>query len=149
LVSGRQPAGAAEAGGVTTAAGVVAAGLDGVGVDGAGFAGTGFVGTGVVGTGVGGGAGARGAAEVVSVLTGCVFCTAAAACVVRGPGAPVAVAEAVVVLPAVVPLPGDECDPPRFAATTTMISPTKASNPVSALCRAGQDCPRRGGCGGR
>jgi len=72
-------------------------------------------------------------AEVVCVLFGCVFRTAAAAWVACWLGAPAAVAEAVVVMPAVVPLPGEECDPPEFAATMTMISATKARNPVSAL----------------
>jgi hypothetical protein len=46
-----------------------------------------------------------------------------------------AVAEAVVVRPTVVPLPGEEGDPPEFAATMMMmmISATKARHPVSAL----------------
>jgi hypothetical protein len=57
-------------------------------------------------------------------------------------GDPLAVAEAVVVRPVVLP---DECDPPEFAATMMMISATNASSPVSALWRAGQDLPRRGG----
>jgi hypothetical protein len=131
LVSGWQPAGAAEGGGAATAARVVGAAAC------------------VVGAGVGGAAGARDAAEVVRVLVGCVLCTAAAGCVAVAVceacwlGDPLAVAEAVVVRPAVLP---DECDPPEFAATTMMISATKASNPVSALWRAGHDLPRRGGC---
>jgi hypothetical protein len=57
----------------------------------------------------------------------------------------VAVAEAVVVMPAATPLPGDEGDLPAFAATTMTISATRARSPVSALWRAGQDLPRRGG----
>jgi hypothetical protein len=63
-------------------------------------------------------------------------------------GAAAAVADAVVVMPAVAPLPGEEGDPPEFAATMTMINATKARNPVSALCRAGQDLPRCGRCRG-
>jgi len=59
---------------------------------------------------------------------------------------PVAVAEAVVARPAVVRLPGDEGDPPEFAAAMMMTRATRARNPVSALWRAGQDLPR---CGGR
>jgi hypothetical protein len=88
-------------------------------------------------------------AEVICVLFGCVFC-AAAARVAWWLGAPEAVAEAVVVIPAVVPLPGEEGDPLEFAATMMMISATKARNPVSALWRAAQDLPRCVGCrGGR
>jgi hypothetical protein len=133
LVSGWQPAGAAEGGGAATAACVVGAAA-----------------ACVAGAGVGGaaGGGACDAAEVVRVLVGCVLCAAAArvavaVCAACWLGDPLAVAEAGVVSPAVVP---DECDPPEFAATTMMISATKASSPVSALCRAGQDLPRRGGC---
>jgi len=85
-------------------------------------------------------------AEVVCVFFGCVFRTAAAACVACWLGDPVAVAEAVFVIPAGVPLPCEDGDPPEFAATMTMISATKATNPVSALWRAGQDSPRCGGC---
>jgi hypothetical protein len=59
----------------------------------------------------------------------------------------VAVAEAAVVRPAVVPLPGDEAGLPEFAATAMMMTrATKARSAVSALWRAGQDLPR-GGCG--
>jgi hypothetical protein len=86
-------------------------------------------------------------AEVVCVF-GCVFCTAAAACVACWLGVPAALAEAVVVMPVVVPLPGEDGDPPEFAATMMMISATKARKPVSALWRAGQDLPRCGGCRG-
>jgi hypothetical protein len=59
-----------------------------------------------------------------------------------------ALGEPLVVRPVVVPLPGEEGDPPEFAATMTMINATKARTPVSALCRAGQDLPRCGGWGG-
>jgi hypothetical protein len=135
LVSGWQLAGAAEAGGATTAAAVVGAGADGAGADGTGAC----------------DAGRWDAAEVVWVLVGCVFCTAAAGCVACSLGTPVAVAEAVVVMPAATLPPGDEGDLPEFAAAMmTMISATKARIPVSALWRAGQDLPRGGldGCGG-
>jgi hypothetical protein len=57
----------------------------------------------------------------------------------------VAVAEAVVVPTAATLLAGDEGDLPAFAATMMMISAPKARSPVSALWRAGQDLPRRGG----
>jgi hypothetical protein len=45
----------------------------------------------------------------------------------------VAVAGAVVVRPAVVPLPGDEGDRPEFAAAAMMTRVTKARSAVSAL----------------
>ena len=125
LVSGWQLAGAAEAGGATTAAAVFGAGADAAGAD---------------------GAGACDVAEVIFVFSGRGFCAATAVCVACRLGAPVAVAEAVVVMPAATLLPGDEGDLPAFAAATmTMISATKARIPVSALWRAGQDLPRRGG----
>jgi hypothetical protein len=64
----------------------------------------------------------------------------AAACAAGLPGVLVAVGEALVVRPAVVPVPGEEGDLPAFA--TTMMTTSKAAReetPVSALCRAGQD----------
>ena len=59
--------------------------------------------------------------------------------------ASVAVAEGVVVMPVVVPLPGEDDDPPEFAAMMMMVNATNARNPVSALWREGQDLPRCGG----
>jgi hypothetical protein len=99
---------------------------------------------GVVGA-AGAGVDACDAVGVVCVFFGGVFC-AAAVCVARWLwlAASVAVAEGVVVRPAVVPLPGEDGDPPELAATMTMISATNARNPVSALCREGQDLPRCG-----
>ena len=49
-------------------------------------------------------------------------------------------------MPVVVPLPGEDGDPPEFAATMMTISAMNVRNPVSALWREGQDLPR---CGGR
>ena len=120
-MSGWQLAGAAEAGGATTAAGVVGAGA--------------------------GGAAARAGAEVVCTRCGGVFCTTAAARVACWLGTSVGVAEALVVRPTAVPLPGDEWDPPEFATAMMMISAATPKTPVSTLWRAGQDLPR-GGCGG-
>ena len=116
MVSGWQLTGAAEAGGGTAAACVV-------GAD-AGFAGAGEL------------------AGVARVGLGCAFCVAVADCEAGRLGAPVAVGEAVVVRPVVVPLSGEDDDPPEVAATMTTISATKARTPVSALWRAGQDLPR-------
>jgi hypothetical protein len=134
LVSGWQPAGAAEeAGGEATAAGVVGEGVVGAGADGVGVC-----------------ADCVGACDVAGAV-GCVSagwlgCAAAAAFVAWWLGVPGAVAESVVVRPAFVPLPGDEGDRPEFAAAMMIARAMKARNPVSALCRAGQDLPR-GGCG--
>ena len=88
------------------------------------------------------------AGAAACVFSGFVFCAADAADAVFVAwwlGVSVAVAEVVVVRPAVVPLPGEEGDPPDCAATMMMISATKARSPVSALWRAGQDLPRCGG----
>jgi hypothetical protein len=80
-----------------------------------------------------GGAAARAGAEVVCTRCGCVFCTAAAARVARWLGTLVAVAEALVVRPTAVPLPGDEGDPPALATAMMTISAAKPKTPVSTL----------------
>jgi hypothetical protein len=138
LVSGWQPAGAAEEAAGGTAAGVVGAGAEGAGACADG-------GDECVAAGA---AGCVCAGRVCAgcVGAGCVGCAAAAACVAWWLGVFVAVGEAVDVRPAVVPLPGDEGDLPEFAAAMMMTRPTRARIAVSALCRAGQDLPR---CGGR
>jgi hypothetical protein len=140
LVSGWQPAGAAEeAGGGTTAAGVVEAGAAGADECVAGGADERVA---------AGAAGCVCAGRVCAacVGAGCVVCAVAAACVAWWLGAFVAVGDAVVVRPAVVRPPGDEGDRPAFAAAMMMTRPTRARIAVSALWRAGQDWPR---CGGR
>lgn len=135
MVSGWQPGGAAEVDGSTAAGGVVG------------------LGEGVVGLGacvVGAGARVVGAGEVATaaacVALGCAGDAAAVAFVAWWLGVPVAVAAAVAVRPAGVPLGGEEDGPPDRAAAMMMISATTARSPVSALWRAGQDAPR---CGGR
>lgn len=130
LVSGWQLAGAADAGGATTAAGAVCADA--------------------------GDAGACDGAEVACVIGGDVFCTVATGCAAWWLGVPVAVGEALVVRPAVVPVPGEDGVLPEFAAAMMMmIRATTAKIPVSVLWRAGHDLPcwggggcRLGGCGG-
>ena len=142
MVSGWHPAGAAEeGGGGAAAADVVGAGavVDGACAVGAGAAAV------VAGTGdVAGAAGcvfSGGACRAVAVAFGAV-----AVAVAWWLGDPVAVAEAVPVKPAFVPLPGDEGDRPAFAAPMMSTRAAKARHPVSTLWRAGQDLPR-GGCG--
>jgi hypothetical protein len=126
LVSGWQPAAAAEAGGgAITAAAVVGAGA--------------------------GAAAACDGGEVVCTRCGGVFCAVAGARVACWLGARVAVGEALVVRAAAVRLPCADGDPPEFAtAMMMMISAAKPKTPVSALWRVGQDLPRVGfdGCGG-